>query len=394
MATVEKEGIVPLSALSLKTYNDSISALVTMIKEQTPQDIFISSGETIEIKIKGRLTEALHLNAWTTDVFDFFLGNICKKTIKGRAKPNSKSMEMDYGLTNALLEKHGTSYDFSMSLNNQTLRVHLLSQFDPNVMGNSFPALSIRVVDTKLLPYEDLNLPSLFKRAANLRRGLFLVSGHTASGKSTTVATLMNIINTSSSDRLTILTIEDPVEYIHKSSSAKIIQKSVGINTPSFKQATEDALRENVDIVMIGELRGPEEMDNALRLAETGKMVIATVHANSVADTVERIINEFPGDVQDNYRARLSENVVGILHQNLEIYNGSQYPVVHGFLVENASDQSEMRKGMLNREKLASLMKNEGFSWVVTHKKAFTELNEKVKFKDVEEARKRFVVNL
>ena len=124
MATVEKEGIVPLSALSLKTYNDSISALVTMIKEQTPQDIFISSGETIEIKIKGRLTEALHLNAWTTDVFDFFLGNICKKTIKGRAKPNSKSMEMDYGLTNALLEKHGTSYDFSMSLNNQTLRVH------------------------------------------------------------------------------------------------------------------------------------------------------------------------------------------------------------------------------------------------------------------------------
>ena len=243
-------------------------------------------------------------------------------------------------------------------------------------------------------PYEDLHLPVLFKKITELRRGLVLVAGHTASGKSTTVATLINIINTSSSERLTILTIEDPVEYVHKSSGAKIIQKSVGINTPSFEQATEDALRENVDIVMIGELRGPEEMNNALRLAETGKMVIATVHANSVADTVERIINEFPGDVQDNYRARLAENLVGILHQNLEIYNGNQYPVAHGFLVMNPNDQSELRLNLKNRSTLVGLMKNEGHPWVVTYKKSFEELNTKVVFEDVDDARQKFTVKL
>lgn len=389
-----KEGIEQLTGVDLKEYKATVLKLIQVIRDRSPQDIFISSGETLEIKVKGRLTEASELNIWDTDVFDFFLGNICKRTVKGRTKANYDAGQMDYGLTNALLEAHNTSYDFSMSLDNQTLRIHLYSQFDPNISGNSYPALSIRVVETRLKPYEDLHLPVLFKRITELRRGLVLVAGHTASGKSTTVATLINIINTSSSERLTILTIEDPVEYIHKSSGAKIIQKSVGINTPSFEQATEDALRENVDIVMIGELRGPEEMNNALRLAETGKMVIATVHANSVADTVERIINEFPGDVQDNYRARLAENLVGILHQNLEIYNGNQYPVAHGFLVMNPNDQSELRLNLKNRSTLVGLMKNEGHPWVVTYKKSFEELNTKVVFEDVDDARQKFTVKL
>ena len=390
----QKEGIERLTGITLKEYTEKVSKLIKVIRERSPQDIFISSGETLEIKVKGRLTEASELNIWDDDVFDFFLGNICKRTAKGRIKANISAGEMDHGLTNALLEVHKTSYDFSMSLDNQTLRIHLYSQFDPNISGNSYPALSIRVVETRLKPYEELNLPMLFKRVTELRRGLVLIAGHTASGKSTTVATLVNLLNTSSSDRLTVLTIEDPVEYVHKSSGAKIIQKSVGINTPSFEQATEDALRENVDIVMIGELRGPEEMNNALRLAETGKMVIATVHANSVADTVERIINEFPGNVQDNYRARLSENLVGILHQNLEIYKGNQYPVAHGFLVLNANDQSELRLNLKNRASLVGLMKNEGHPWVITYKKAFDELNAKVKFEDPEDAKQKFSIKL
>lgn len=200
---------------------------------------------------------------------------------------------------------------------------------------------------------------------------LFLANDFVVTHNTTTVASLINAINTNPSMRRSILTIEDPVEFVHNPAQAVILQRAIGINTESYTEATSNAVRENVDTVVIGELREPEAMDNAIRLAEMGKLVFATIHSNSPSDVIERIVAEFSGDLQESIRSRLFETVVGVIHQKLEILVDDktgverQIPSSSGFLITNSIQRAEFRKNR-TRQGVNSIVneKEFGFSYL------------------------------
>ena len=176
-------------------------------------------------------------------------------------------------------------------------------------------AAVFREIPQKILSIEDLGLPSIMKRLAMLPKGLVLVTGPTGSGKSTTLAAIVDYANKSRKDH--ILTIEDPIEFVHKPSQCLINQREVGRDTSSFKSALRGALREDPDIILVGELRDLETIQLALEAAETGHLVLGTLHTISASKTIDRIIEAFPGEMQGQIRSSLSESLRAIIAQNL-----------------------------------------------------------------------------
>lgn len=175
--------------------------------------------------------------------------------------------------------------------------------------------LAIRLLSDRILSLEELYLPKEVESFTKITSGLFLVVGTTGSGKSTTLASMIDHINRQRSEN--ILTVEQPVEYIHNSVQSRIAQIDVGINIDSFQTATVAAMRQNPDIILVGEMRDLETIQNAIRLAETGHVVYGTLHAKSVTDTVDRIIDVFPPKQQEQIRLQLAGVIKGIMHQTL-----------------------------------------------------------------------------
>lgn len=368
----------------------SLKAVINDIITTEAQDVLIVEDEKIEVKIKGVLTVSEHLVPWTREDFNYFLGSVSYELPKNYKGPRGQGY-LHNSVCIDLLNEGGMSHDFNLSLGDKiSLRVHLYSVYQAKAPSKQGLALAIRVVKREIPSWDTLNLPAFFRNVWKQKSGLVLVAGHVGSGKSTTVASLVKDINLMSSSRQSVITIEHPIEYIHQSSSAKILQKGVGINTPSFSEATDDALRENVDVIVIGELRDQEEMDNALRLAEVGKLVFATIHSNSVVDTPDRFINMFPGDIQDNIRERLAANVICILHQNLENYEGKQYPSVEGFYARNAAERDIVKRAFKSRKDILAMMDDGKNAFVKTKKDTFEELTNKVTFENLDGARETF----
>ena len=176
-------------------------------------------------------------------------------------------------------------------------------------------ALAFRQIPQKVPTLKELGLPPVLEELTQLPRGLVLVTGPTGSGKSTTLAAMINQINTDSSRH--IITIEDPIEYLHQHKMSVINQREVGLDTKMFKNALRAALREDPDVILVGEMRDLETIQMAVSAAETGHLVFATLHTNSAATSVERIVDSFPGDQQGQVRLQLSNNLQAILCQQL-----------------------------------------------------------------------------
>lgn len=176
-------------------------------------------------------------------------------------------------------------------------------------------ALAFRQIPQKVPTLKELGLPQVLEDLTQLPRGLVLVTGPTGSGKSTTLAAMINQINTDSSRH--IITIEDPIEYLHQHKMSVINQREVGLDTKMFKNALRAALREDPDVILVGEMRDLETIQMAVSAAETGHLVFATLHTNSAATSVERIVDSFPGDQQGQVRLQLSNNLQAILCQQL-----------------------------------------------------------------------------
>lgn len=176
-------------------------------------------------------------------------------------------------------------------------------------------AAVFREIPQKILSIEDLNLPPIMKRMALLPKGLILVTGPTGSGKSTTLAAIIDYANKTRKDH--ILTIEDPIEFVHEPVHCLINQREVGRDTSSFKAALRGALREDPDIILVGELRDLETIELALEAAETGHLVFGTLHTISASKTIDRIIEVFPGEMQGQIRSSLSESLRAIIAQTL-----------------------------------------------------------------------------
>ncbi|MCX8084076.1 MAG: type IV pilus twitching motility protein PilT [Calditerrivibrio sp.] len=176
-------------------------------------------------------------------------------------------------------------------------------------------AAVFRLIPSKILSAEDLGLPPQVLKFANLSRGLVLVTGPTGSGKSTTLAAIIDYINRNRKDH--ILTIEDPVEFVHESKGCLVNHREVGTMTESFASALRAALREDPDVILVGEMRDLETIELAITAAETGHLVFGTLHTNSAPKTVDRIIDAFPAGQQAQIRTMLSESLKGVISQQL-----------------------------------------------------------------------------
>lgn len=172
-----------------------------------------------------------------------------------------------------------------------------------------------RLIPTEIKTIDELGLSPLIKDFSNLHKGLVLVTGPAASGKSTTLAAMVDHINKSREDH--VLTIEDPIEFVHTSKKCLVNQRQVGKNTNSFAAALKAALREDPDVIMVGELRDLETIELAITAAETGHLVFGTLHTGSAAKTIDRVINSFPTKGQAQIRAMLSESLKGVVSQQL-----------------------------------------------------------------------------
>lgn len=176
-------------------------------------------------------------------------------------------------------------------------------------------AAALRLIPNEILTIEQLGLPPVVNKFADYPRGLVLVTGPTGSGKSTTLAAMVHKINMERADH--IITIEDPIEYTHKSKKSVIVQREVHYDTYSFSAALRSALREDPDVVLIGEMRDLETIASAITIAETGHLVFATLHTNSAAQSIDRMIDVFPPHQQPQIRAQLSNILMSITSQRL-----------------------------------------------------------------------------
>ncbi len=199
--------------------------------------------------------------------------------------------------------------DFSFEVPN-------LARFRVNAFNtNRGPAAVFRTIPSDILSLEDLGAPEIFKTISDNPRGLVLVTGPTGSGKSTTLAGMVDYINDGRHDH--ILTIEDPIEFVHKNKQCLINQREVHRDTKSFSNALRSALREDPDVILVGELRDLETIRLAMTAAETGHLVFGTLHTTSAPKTIDRIIDVFPGEEKDMVRSMLSESLRAVISQTL-----------------------------------------------------------------------------
>jgi twitching motility protein PilT len=204
-------------------------------------------------------------------------------------------------------ERHDTDFAYEITG---------LARFRSNVFADrQGPGAVFRVIPTKILTAEQLGLSPFILQLCALNKGLVLVTGPTGSGKSTTLCAMIDHINRTRQDH--IITIEDPIEFVHANQKCLINQREVHTHTDSFKAALRAALREDPDIVLVGELRDLETVAIAIETAETGHLVFGTLHTTTAASTVDRIVDQFPADRQEQIRIMLSESLRGVIAQNL-----------------------------------------------------------------------------
>ncbi len=176
-------------------------------------------------------------------------------------------------------------------------------------------ALVLRAIPLSVPTVESLGLPPVVKSMAEFERGLVLLTGVTGSGKSSTLAALVRQINETT--RAHILTIEDPIEFIHEDKISRVVQREIGPDTSSFQTALRAALRQDPDVILVGEMRDSDTIEIALKAAETGHLVLSTVHTTDAAKTISRLVDAFPSEAHDGVRHRLAENLKGIISQRL-----------------------------------------------------------------------------
>ncbi len=234
------------------------------------------------------------------------------------------------------VEKGDLDFAYEMDANNR-FRCNYLRQ------QHGYGAV-FRIIPTKIATLEQLGIPPVVKEFGHMRSGLVLVTGPTGSGKSTTLAALLDYINTNF--RRHIITIEEPIEFVHRNKKSIITQREVPIQTPSFADGLRAALRQDADIVLVGEMRDLETISLALTAAETGLLVFGTLHTNNARKTVDRIIDVFPSDQQSQVRTMLAASLRGVVAQLLmKKSDGKGRAAVNEIMVSNTAVSAIIREG-------------------------------------------------
>ena len=230
--------------------------------------------------------------------------------------------------------------DFSFELPN-------IARFRVNAfMSNRGPAAVFRTIPSTVLTLEQLNAPKVFEKISDTPRGLVLVTGPTGSGKSTTLAAMINYINENHPAH--ILTIEDPIEFVHQSKKALVNQRELHEHTHSFANALRSALREDPDVILVGEMRDPETIGLALTAAETGHLVFGTLHTTGAAKTVDRIVDVFPAGEKEMVRSMLSESLRAVISQTLlKTKDGSGRVAAHEIMLSTPAVRNLIRENKI-----------------------------------------------
>jgi len=227
----------------------------------------------------------------------------------------------------------GTDFGFAY-LDKARFRVSVLK-----AKGNY--GMVLRQIPNQLFDLRQIGLPDKIKELLYRPRGLFLVTGPTGSGKSTTLASMVNYINENRDGH--IITIEDPIEYYHPHKRCVVTQREIGQDVPSFSEAIRRALRQDPDVILVGELRDLETIEAAISAAETGHLVFGTLHTNSAAKTVDRIVDAFPANMKEMIRTQLSTSIIGVISQSLCKKNGGGRIAAYEIMINTSSIASLIR---------------------------------------------------
>jgi len=228
---------------------------------------------------------------------------------------NIDSAQMNDILTTILTTRQRRDFEMKMELNT-AIDMGTHGRFRVNILQQRHqPALVIRRIISRIPSFAELRLPPLMQQLSMLKRGLILLTGMTGSGKSTTLASMIDYRNTNSQGH--IITIEDPIEYYHDHKSCVVTQREVGVDTENYAVALKNALRQRPDVILVGEIRDRDVMEQALTAAETGHLCLATIHTNNSYQAIERIVNLFNEDMHQQIRLNLATNLRAILSQRL-----------------------------------------------------------------------------
>lgn len=208
------------------------------------------------------------------------------------------------------------------------------------------PSLVMRLIPVKIMTIDQLNLPPVLRDICHYHKGMILVTGPTGSGKSTSLAAMIDYINTEMPKN--IITIEDPVEFVHTSRQSLIKQREVGIHTQEFKNALKASLREDPDVILVGEIRDRETVDIALKAAQTGHLVFGTLHTNSAVKTVERILGMYEPDQQSAVRVSMAESLVGVVAQGLCRTTDGKRAAFHEIMINTDAIKDYIQRGQLD----------------------------------------------
>jgi twitching motility protein PilT len=300
----------------------NLHQLLKAIVEKGASDLHITTGSAPQLRIDGKLVP-----------------------LKTGALSPVETKQLCYSiLTDA--QKHKFEEESELDL---SFGVKGLSRFRANIfMQRGAVAGAFRTIPFKILSFAELGLPPIVADLAKKPRGLILVTGPTGSGKSTTLASIIDKINTDRHEH--IITIEDPIEYLHPHKNCIVNQREVGADTTSFKKALKHILRQDPDVVLIGEMRDLETIETALVISETGHLAFATLHTNSAVQTINRILDVFPPHQQPQVRAQLSFVLEGVLTQNLLPRAGSPGRVLAiEVMVPNAAIRNLIREDKVHQ---------------------------------------------
>lgn len=302
----------------MKTLKAKIDSLLKLAFEKQASDIHLSVGVPPVMRMNGelvRIGESMLMPADTEEM----------------AKAMISSAKW------SLFEEKG-ELDFSYGIPG-------VSRFRVNAFRQrSCISLAVRIVPRNIPSIDDLQLPSILKSIVEKPHGLILVTGPTGSGKSTTLASMISFMNQTMKRH--VITLEDPIEYLHKHHKCIVDQREVGFDTGSFASGLKAALRQDPDVILVGELRDLETIHTAITAAETGHLVLGTLHTSSAASTVDRIIDVFPANQQPQIRLQLASVLIGVISQRL-------FPTV------DKSGRRAVTEILLNNSAVASLIRNE-----------------------------------
>ena len=266
-----------------------IDAILKLVKEQGASDLHMTTGAPPIVRINGEITPIPYEEV-TREINELLLFELMDPEIRARYDQN-KDVDFSYEVPGVV-----------------RVRCNIYEQ-SKGVAG------AFRILPNQILSLDQLGLPPQVARLTEASRGLVLVTGPPGTGKTSTLAAMVDYINRNWQRH--ILTIEDPIEFRHANKKSLVTQREVGRNTPSFAQALRAALREDPDVILVGEMRDPETMQLAITAAATGQLVFGTLHTMSAAQTVDRIIDSFEGEKQTQVRLMLAESLKGVLAQRL-----------------------------------------------------------------------------